>query len=131
MPRIKYVGLKEDGETAFASECGIERFMPGTHQVVDDTLAAKMLKHPDVFALADAKEHATLAATQAPAAPVPTGTLAPGAKVGDAPVDPLDGLDDKGIKAWVKAQGLVVPGINPLKGEKLLAKVRAAIAQKQ
>lgn len=47
--KIKYVGVKEDGETAFASLSGIERWMPGDSFDVKDTVAARMLQHPDVF----------------------------------------------------------------------------------
>lgn len=47
--KIKYVGLKKDGETAFASESGIALWLQGDAHDVKDATAAKMLKHPDVF----------------------------------------------------------------------------------
>jgi hypothetical protein len=47
--KIKYVGVKQDGETAFSSETGITWF-PGSRETVAPAVAAKMLKHPDVFA---------------------------------------------------------------------------------
>jgi hypothetical protein len=68
--KIKYVGVKEDGETAFAQQVGIERWMKGDVHDVPDALAAKMLEHPDVFA------HDKAAAKQA-AAPAPSATPAP------------------------------------------------------
>ena len=52
--KIKYVGVKLDGETAFAGESGIALWLDGDSHEVKDTVAAKMLKHPDVFALDDA-----------------------------------------------------------------------------
>lgn len=52
--KIKYVGVKLDGETAFASESGIALWLDGDSHEVKDAVAAKMLKHPDVFALDDA-----------------------------------------------------------------------------
>ena len=52
--KIKYVGVKLDGETAFANESGIALWLDGDSHEVKDALAAKMLKHPDVFALDDA-----------------------------------------------------------------------------
>ncbi|MGE4244006.1 hypothetical protein [Ramlibacter sp.] len=56
MPKIQYVGVKKDGETAFVRETGITWF-PGTVKTIADAeLVAKMLRHPDVFALADGKE---------------------------------------------------------------------------
>lgn len=53
MTKLKYVGLKLDGERAFKEKTGIEWF-PGTVEDVPAALATDMLKHPDVFALADA-----------------------------------------------------------------------------
>lgn len=51
--KIKYVGLKER-ETAFQHESGFE-WGPGVvHDIKDADLAARMLKHPDVFDFADA-----------------------------------------------------------------------------
>lgn len=51
--KIKYVGLKEH-ETAFSGETGVT-WGPGVeHDIADADLCARMLKHPDVFALAGA-----------------------------------------------------------------------------
>jgi hypothetical protein len=50
--QIKYVGLK-DFEDAFSRESGVT-WGPGVeHDIADEDLAARMLKHPDVFAVAD------------------------------------------------------------------------------
>lgn len=47
--KIKYVGVK-DFEDAFVSETGLT-WGPGIeHDISDESLAARMLKHPDVFA---------------------------------------------------------------------------------
>ena len=53
MPQIKYVGLKTTGEQAFIDDTKLEWF-PGDSHEVSAAHAEKMLKHPDVFALADA-----------------------------------------------------------------------------
>ena len=53
--KIKYVGVKPDGETAFARESGVARWMPGSSHEVPDHVGVKMLRHPDVFARDDAK----------------------------------------------------------------------------
>lgn len=50
MAKIKYVGLKQDGETAFSRETGITWF-PGVSEEVPDGIAKRMLNHPDVFEL--------------------------------------------------------------------------------
>jgi hypothetical protein len=86
--KIKYVGVKEDGETAFARDVGIERWMKGDVHEVSEALAAKMLQHPDVFAVdksAAKKEPAAPAPSPAPAAPAAPSdvTLAPGTSVGE------------------------------------------------
>lgn len=48
--KIKYVGLKQDGETAFADKTGIT-WMPGdSREIADAALCKRMLQHPDVFA---------------------------------------------------------------------------------
>jgi len=52
--KIKYVGVKLDGETAFANESGVALWLDGDSHEVKDAVAAKMLKHPDVFALDEA-----------------------------------------------------------------------------
>lgn len=52
MPKIHYVGHKEDGETAFSDLTKIERWMPGSaHEIHDAAVAARLLQHPDVFSL--------------------------------------------------------------------------------
>lgn len=49
MIKIKYVGLKQDGERAFKEHTGIEWFQ-GDEREVSEEHAAMMLRHPDVFA---------------------------------------------------------------------------------
>lgn len=49
--KIKYVGLKLDGETAFSQTSGVPMWMPGDAFEVNDAVAVKMLNHPDVFAV--------------------------------------------------------------------------------
>lgn len=70
--KIKYVGVKEDGETAFSRETGITWF-PGTCEDVTVAMAAKMLRHPDVFA----EDVAEVTAPAAPLAPIAPITLQP------------------------------------------------------
>lgn len=99
MTKMKYVGLK-DSETAFKSETGLT-WTPGcAHEVEDDTMVARMLQHPDVFALADARavkvaKEAPVEAVVVQAVEEPKSdqagdtagmTLAPGAAVPAAPV---------------------------------------------
>ncbi|WP_294767245.1 hypothetical protein [uncultured Rhodoferax sp.] len=68
--QIKYVGAKQDGETAFAEKTGITWF-PGDSHAVDDKVAARMLNHPDVFAVDEGNTVVTLASTPlAPSTPV-------------------------------------------------------------
>lgn len=53
MPKIKYAGVKQGGETAFFHETGGITWYPGTvRNIADAALAARMLQHPDVFASA-------------------------------------------------------------------------------
>lgn len=76
--KIKYVGLKIDGETAFAKECGIERWLPGdAREVADPQLAKRMLAHPDVFAEDDGPSKSQVKrVAEAPAAPPPADVAA-------------------------------------------------------
>ena len=116
MVKIKYVGAKVDGERAFKEKTGIEWF-PGDVKDVSAEHAAEMLRHPDVFAAADAGASLSQAKAQ-PAAPnVPEG--------GNA--DPLAGLDDAGVRAFAKSKGLKIQAIGVLKGANLRAKVVAAL----
>jgi hypothetical protein len=126
--KIKYVGVKPDGETAFKSETGVTWF-PGTCEDVTVAMAAKMLKHPDVFAEADtAVARPAAPVTLQPLAKATAGTidaaalagaaisqsitLAPGAVVGKealAPAQPdLDTLTREELHALAKARGIKV-----------------------
>ncbi|MDZ7892328.1 MAG: hypothetical protein U5L73_11300 [Rhodoferax sp.] len=153
--KIKYVGVKQDGETAFASLSGIERWMPGDSFEVKDGVATRMLQHPDVFALADsaAVPQAKTAAPQitlAPAAPQSAPTtddnavdpaalsLSPGAVVenpapvsitlADGTVKVLDGLDKPALYELTKELGLKVhPALGPAK---LIAALQEAFPAK-
>lgn len=49
--KIKYVGLK-GFEDAFKGETG-KTWGPGVEHDIEDAVAARMIKHPDVFALVD------------------------------------------------------------------------------
>ena len=119
--RFKYIGLKVDGERAFKETTGIE-WMPGSeHDVADQKVAEEMLKHPTIW---EPVQVALGSAKSAPAAPTPAPATTP-ATVGA--VDPLAGMDDKAVKAFAKSTGLVIPGINAQKGDKLREKVRAAL----
>jgi len=52
--KIKYVGSKDDGETAFSREPGAPAiWLKGDSHEVSETLAKRMLQHPDVFAMDD------------------------------------------------------------------------------
>jgi hypothetical protein len=76
--RLKYIGLKEDGETAFSHLSGIDRWMQGDENEVKDDVAKRMLLHPDVFALAGESSEPAVN-TVDPS----TITLAPGATVSE------------------------------------------------
>lgn len=96
MIKLKYVGAKTDGERAFKDETGIEWF-PGAVEAVSEAMATKMLKHPDVFALAD--DTATLAKAKKPEAPIPAW-----AKEG------IDrGMTDEQLEAVARAGGPETP----------------------
>lgn len=111
MTKMKYVGAKQDGETALARLTGVQRWMPGdVHDITNPAAVAKMLNHPDVFARADAVSTAKAApAPAAPSAPAPVApstpapapvdpaalTLAPGGSVTAAPVAPAPSADTK------------------------------------
>lgn len=109
--KLTYVGTKSNGSTAFKAQTGITWFSGDSHDIKDD-VAAKMLKHPDVFKLAEA-----FPAAQEPKVPSvdTTGmTLAAGSKV-EAPAKPahvlhyqdgttkvLDGLEKEELHALAK-----------------------------
>jgi len=148
--KIKYVGLKEQGSTAFADKTGIARWMRGdVHDIADADLVERMLKHPDIFAVVDAKAapKITPAPTAAPVAPAPVQakdstptaqTLAPGAAIEPAAqpvtnqdvVATLDAMDDAAVRAFAKAGGLKIQGLALFKGANLRAKVRDALSAK-
>lgn len=97
MPKIKYVGVKEDGETAFSREPGAPAvWMPGDSFDVSEALAKKMLQHPDVFA-----------ADEAAAAAADTGSNT-GPETSNEVVDEFTGLDKAALHALAKERGVEV-----------------------
>lgn len=116
--KIKYVGVKKDGETAFSRETKIEAWLPGdSHEINDPVLAKKMLQHPDVFAVDEGETAPVPTPAQTPApTPAPTEapaaglTLAPGAKV-EPTADPLaniDSMEAPELHALAKSLGVKV-----------------------
>jgi hypothetical protein len=150
--KIKYVGLKEDGETAFAHLSGVERWMPGDSFEVKDSVAIRMLQHPDVFAQEDTTAQAiapqaqvnkpaeVVASTPAAGAVDPEAlSLAPGAVVEnpiplsitlpDGSVKVLDGLDKAALYELTKELGVK---IHPASGPaKLIAALQEAFPAKK
>lgn len=154
MVKIKYVGLKQDGERAFMEHTGIEWFHGSEHEVSDEN-AGMMLRHPDVFervsgaevALAPrairkivapddmhADDEAVDREDAAKKAAQAAQSAAADAKVAKAEATPtddgLDTLDDAGVRAYAKKHKLKVMGIGLLKGKKLRDKVREAAKAK-
>jgi hypothetical protein len=154
--KIKYVGVKQDGETAFSHLSGIELWLPGDSFEVKDSVAIRMLQHPDVFAVDDSETQpvANAAAPQAVKAPAkssepvlkPEGSaidpaslsLAPGAVVEnpiplsitlpDGTVKVLDGLDKAALYELTKELGVK---IHPASGPaKLIAALQEAFPAK-
>lgn len=109
--KIKYIGLKER-ETAFSVETSIV-WTPDTVESVDLKHVEAMLKHPDVFALADAPVGL---ADAKPVAVLPDGTgneSAPPANkpstqisIPDGPLVEMSHLDKAGLQALAKAHGV-------------------------
>lgn len=114
--KVKYVGLKVNGSTAFKAQTGIT-WLPGDCHEVKDDIAAKMLKHPDVFALDDGTAPEAKK-VEAPAIDTSGMTLAPGGKVEipqptsitlkDGEVVVLDGMEKADLHALAKAHGVKV-----------------------
>lgn len=82
MPRIKYVGLKADGERAFEANTGIT-WMPGSAHSVSVEHAALMLNHPDVWALDDEQPE----------------------KPGQTLADAKEQVEDEADRSFAKAEG--------------------------
>lgn len=108
--KIKYVGLK-DFEDAFHTETGVTWGPDVSHDIKPD-IAARMLRHPDVFAMAEADE---------PGDKKPAGDEKPeGDKVPEAPPAPkfamqtadgvlaLDELDKETLHKLAKEAGIEV-----------------------
>lgn len=107
MPKIKYVGLKTAGEQAFIEDTKLEWF-PGDSHEVSAAHAEKMIKHPDVFALAD--EPVGLADAK-PAAVTPPPTDKVVCTLIELPDgSPLDiaGMDKAALQALAKTHGVDV-----------------------
>jgi hypothetical protein len=102
--KIKYVGVKLDGETAFASESGIAVWLHGDAHEVKGAVAAKMLKHPDVFALDEAikaAEPVQVAKVAEPVVMAETGIPATG-------LTPLESMTKEQLQELAKAKDIKV-----------------------
>lgn len=104
MIELKYVGLKLDGERAFQQETGIEWF-PGSQHAVTEDMAAKMLKHPDVFE--EVEEPAKVAKPTQPQSEDAALKEASPKLESSAAVD-IDTLDRAGLHAKAKELGVKV-----------------------
>lgn len=104
MTKLKYVGLKQDGETAFSAETQITWF-PDTVEDVAAPIAARMLNHPDVFALADDEKAKLVAELKKSVSPeLPTHTVI----LPDGMVLVLDDLDKVALHELAKAHDVEV-----------------------
>lgn len=102
--KIKYVGVKLDGETAFAGESGIALWLDGDSHEVKDTVAAKMLKHPDVFALDDAIK----AAEPVQVAQVAESVVMAETGIPASGLTPLESMTKEQLQELAKAKDLKV-----------------------
>lgn len=102
--KIKYVGVKLDGETAFASESGIAVWLDGDSHEVKDAVAAKMLKHPDVFAL----DEAIKAAEPVQVVKVAESVVIAEAGIPPLGLTPLESMTKEQLQELAKAKDLKV-----------------------
>ena len=121
--KINYVGSKTDGETAFSDKTEITWFPGDCHEVSADH-AEKMLKHPDVFALAD--EPVGLA--DAKPAAVLTPAMAEASTLAiEKPAVPLESMTREALQALAKERGVK---FHPKHGApKLIELLAAALPQ--
>ena len=130
MALIKYVGSKPRKQDTVAGT-GIWWLGNGDVQDVPDKAVARLLMHPDVWALAEVAADAGLGA-MAPKDDGPVGNDPdPFRFVLDGPTGAvvLDPMDDAAVKAWV-AENLEPHGIKVdgrLKGDKLKSAVIDAV----
>lgn len=131
MASIKYVGKKPRKQDTVAGT-GIWWLGHGDVQEVPQSAVARLLLHPDVWAVAEVSDGAGLASAQPPASTEPVGNDPdPFRFVLDGPDGSvvLDAMDDEAVKAWVKANlephGIRVDG--RAKGDKLKAAVIEAV----
>jgi hypothetical protein len=102
--KIKYVGVKLGGETAFASESSISLWLAGDSHEVKDAVAAKMLKHPDVFALDEAIKAAEPVQVDQVAEPVAMAE----AGFPASSLTPLESMTKEQLQELAKAKDLKV-----------------------
>lgn len=100
--KIKYVGLKEGGETAFSELSGIERWMPGDTYEVKDDAAKRMLQHPDIWAIAEDQK------PSAEAQPTESGPQVAAISLPDGTTQALDGMSKEALHELAKALGVRV-----------------------
>ncbi len=108
--QIKYVGTKPRGETAFSHITKMPPWMIGeSRDIVDEKLAAQMLKHPDVFvqdgAATPTAKGSDIKLDLTPGVSVPP--LAKTFRTADGDVV-LDGLDAAALHVIAKAAGVKV-----------------------
>lgn len=75
MAKIKYIGLKEAGETAFAELTGIARWFPGDVHDLPEAQAGQLLEHRMMWERTDKGVSLAAAAPKAPAKAIAAGTV--------------------------------------------------------
>lgn len=118
--KIKYVGVKDDGETAFSGETRIAVWFAGDeHDIADEALAERMLRHPDVFERADEAKQAEKADKKPEGDDQPLPALT---------AEYLASLSDEQRHEESKARKLGVH--HTRKGDELVAEILAKQAEK-
>lgn len=113
--KIKYVGMKQDGETAFSDETRITWF-PGSVEDVPDAVAERMLKHPDVFAVHDelltggqvVEKPAALSLADAKPVATAHDETPSTIQLADGALLPLNGLDNAALHELAKTHSVNV-----------------------
>ena len=122
--KIKYIGQKTDGETAFIAETQIT-WMPDAEHDIPAAVAERMLNHPDVFALADATSSAPAAEDK----PADTGTDTQWATAPDGKHLLLSDMSKEQLHECAKQYGVK---LHPMTGApKAIEALQAAFAVKE
>lgn len=122
--KLKYIGLKEDGERAFQEKTGIEWFPGDVHDITDKAICRLLLEHPTLWEPVTGEDVGLTLSAAAPKQPKSSGPAS------DEDVDDQMDAEEKTRKQAEADAAAKALAEEAAAGEKAAGKKKAAAGEK-